>query len=188
MHISPRTSLRLAGTIAATAVLAINSFATSANASARSTAVHAYKDCILKILPVQPHQRFSRVVSSTCSVRYAAGTSNVPAVPQETDPYAVISLYSNQYWTGDIMQIDGVSGGCSSGVEYYIADSQPSSRGYGNWNIESWIAHNSCWHTTIYYGTNFGGPEYTYAQGVWEAGQIGSPWDQHVYSIWTRYS
>ena len=185
MHISPRMSLRLAGAIAASAMLTLPTFvAASANASSTSTAGRAYEYCVIKIMPVQPHQRFSRIVSHSCSYRHATGSL---AVPQATDPSAIITLYQYQYWTGTMMQINSaVAGGCNAG-EFFIADSRPSSRGWGNWNAQSWIAHNSCWHTTIYYGTNFGNPAYTYAQGVWEAGQIGSPWNNHVYSIWTRY-
>ena len=181
-----RMSLRLAGAIAASAMLTLPTFfAVSANASSRSTAGHTYEDCVVKLAPVQPHQRFSRVISHSCSYRRVAGSL---AVPQATDPYAIITLYQYQYWTGASIQYDGGPGGCNSGqYQYYIDDSRPSAHGYGAWNAQSWMAHNSCWHTTIYYGIDFGNPAYTYAQGVWEAGQIGSPWNNHVYSIWTRY-
>ena len=190
MHISPRTSVRLAGAIAASAMLVLAMFATSANASARSTAGHVYKYCLVKIMPVQPHQRFSRVVSRFCSDQKAAGSSYLPlGVPQgSTDPYAVITLYQYQYWTGAFITFDGATpGGCSNG-QYAIDDSRPSAEGYGAWNAQSWMAHNSCWYTSIFYDTEFEGREYTYAQGVWEAGQIGSPWNNHVYSIWTSYN
>jgi hypothetical protein len=190
MHISPRTWLRLAGTIAASAMLALATFATSANASARPTAGHAYKYCLVKIMPVQPHQRFSRVVSRFCSNQKAAGSSYLPlGTPQgSTAPNAIITLYQYQYWTGAFITFEGaVPGGCSD-AQYAIEDSRPSAEGYGAWNAESWMAHNSCWYTTIYYNIEFGKPAYTYSQGVWEAGQIGSPWNNHVYSIWTSYN
>jgi hypothetical protein len=185
LRISPGRSLRLTGAIATSAALSIGVFAGTASASsvpAGGQAVHKY--CEVKLAPVQPGQSVSRVVSRTCHEGTASSAS--PKRVSAAASYRIITLYQNTGYGGLGLEITG-SQPCSSSVYYKIADTNPADWGVGSWGISSWQAHSSCWHTTIYSGYNGTGSHWTYGQGVWEAGQIGSGFNDHVLSVWTRY-
>lgn len=179
--------LGLAGATAACALLSTAISAGAANASPESAGSQAKPEyCVVKIAPVQPHQSASRIVSRTCTTAPAKGSSLDPGAAA-AGSYNIISFYQYTNYSGKQLLFTG-SAPCSPSNYYLISDTRPSDNGAGNWGANSWQAHSSCWHTGVYYGLNFGSPGYTYAQGVWEAGYIGSPWSNHVWSAATAYS
>jgi len=173
--------LRLAGAIATSAVLCLGVLAGTANASSNAGAgqvKHEY--CVIQLAPLQPHQSVSRVISQTCS------TLRFPAASPAAGQVPIITFYQFTNYQGNGEELTG-PGTCAAGNSYAFGDTRPIDNGAGNWGISSWQAHSSCWDTKIFYGYNFGTPSYQYAQGVWEAGQIGSPWNNHVWSAFVAY-
>lgn len=76
----------------------------------------------------------------------------------------------------------------------FYADARCDANGFAfdtsriGWGIRSWKAHAGCWRTTVYYDSRpSGNLSYAYSQGWYEASQIGSGLDDHVWSVWTRY-
>ena len=183
MHMSLAQSLRWAAAIATSAAFGIGVFASTASASSKLAAGQArHEYCAVKVAPVRPHQQASRVISRTCSDRRAKGSA-LPLGFSAAGSYPIITLYQYTNFTGSFITFNG-SHTCNGGA-YALDDTQPAYNGAGSWGASSWQAHSSCYATTVYYGTHLGTPKYQYAQGTWEAGQIGSPWDNHVWSIWT---
>lgn len=179
MRTSIRRSLPTAAALATTAALSLGAFTSTANAHtqpAASTAQHQY--CATVLAPLQANQTYSRVLSEKCSPQHAAG-SNLPAgftAPKDRTP--IWTGYSGRYYTGYQWTWFGKARPCDNrGYLYNNARKLP---------IRSWRAQHGCWHTTIYTGFNRSGKAFPYHQGVWEAGQIGKPWNNHVWSIWTR--
>jgi hypothetical protein len=157
----------------------MGALAGTANASSNAAGgqvKHEY--CVIQLAPLQPHQSVSRVIAHTCS------TLRFPSTAAGQVP--IITFYQFTNYKGNGMELDG-PGTCSAGNTYAYGDTRPSDHGAGNWGASSWQAHSGCWSTKIFYGYNFGSPGYQYAQGVWEAGQIGSPWDNHVWSTVVAY-
>jgi hypothetical protein len=192
MHMSLRQPWRLAGAMVASAALGLGAFASTASAAAapaHAPAKHEY--CAVLLAPQRSAHSVERVVKRACSTQHAAGSLRPLNFSAAAARYPIITGY--QYTNFD------PSGGAVTFYEpstcpprsttgWRLPDTRPSSLLPGqNWGISSWQAFSGCWATTLYYGLDFGPPRYQYAQGDWEAGQIGSPWDNHVWSIWTGY-
>jgi hypothetical protein len=182
--------------MAGSAVLGLGVFAGTASAaatpahavSAHAPAKHEY--CAVLLAPARSHHSASRVLEQTCSTRHVRGTDRPVGFAASATEYKLFTLYQYTNYSGATdtfySQANCPQAG-TAGFSYYdtrIADHP----GLGDWGASSWKAGSSCWATTLYYGKNFGGPKYQYAQGVYEAGQIGSPWDNHVWSLWFGYS
>lgn len=179
MRISLRRSLLLPAAIAMSAALGISAFTSTANASSKpagNQAKHEY--CATLLATLQPHQTTSRVISQKCSDQHVPGTDRPVGF--------VVPVGGMRIWTG--YQYTNYKGLHWS----YWAKQPCDNKGYkftsrqDGWGISSWQAHAGCWHTTIYYDIGQQGRSYSYRQGVWEAGQIGSGFDNHVWSVWTR--
>lgn len=187
MRILRSRLLGLAGAAAVCALLSTAISAGTANASPESAGSQAKNEyCVVKLMPLQRGQSASRVVSRTCSDQHAQG-SDLPLGFSPNSSVNIITVYQNTNYSGKQLIFMGAQP-CSPSYAYYIPDTKPSDNGAGNWGANSWQAHSSCWHTEVYYGTNYGSPGYLYAQGVWEAAYIGSPFNNHVWSIVTAYS
>ncbi len=190
----------MAGTLlAAAAGMAVPAI----SASAASTAAKSTY-CVIKIAPLTRSETSSptdhassRIISRSCSHQPAKVGFIMPdSSPTHTASTHAASAAASSYplWTGfqytnykgDGVQFKGPYE-CSLTAGYAIADTRPYDNGAGSWGISSWKASSDCWHTTIYTDYNWGGSAYTYAQGVWEAGQIGSPWGNHIWSIVTSW-
>lgn len=169
-------------------------------APASAASFHARNEyCVVRLAPLQRNQVpsptkhvFSRVMSRACSDQptrvgfVQAGTSvRVRMGTSVTTEYPIINVYQDQGLTGDYLQFQGPLT-CTNSGGYGIQDAFPSDHGKP-WGTQSWLAQSGCWHTTIFYGSDYGNPSYTYAQGVYKANVIGAPWNQHVGSIITRY-
>jgi hypothetical protein len=76
---------------------------------------------------------------------------------------------------------------CSANVGYPIGDSRPADNGLGDWGISSWHAWANCWRTEIFTDYDYNGLEYNYAQGEFEAAQVGEPRGNHIWSLYTFY-
>jgi hypothetical protein len=180
----------------ASAALALGAFASTASAAAtpahavssHATAKHEY--CAIMLAPPRPAHSTARIEKRTCSTQHAAGSMR----PLNFSPAASVAIitgfqYTNFDPSGSAVTFY-VASNCpsKSTTGWRLPDTRPSSLLPGqNWGISSWQAFNGCWATTLYYGLDFGAPKYQYAQGVWDAGQISAPWDNHVWSIWTGY-
>lgn len=183
--------LTVAGMLVATATgAAVPAISASA---ATAPAKHTY--CVIKILPVPTSKArssanhvYSRVVSRACSdqpskVGYLSPNTSTAS------PAASIAIWTGYEYTnykGSSVQFQGPDK-CTANLSYPIYDSKPADNGAGNWGISSWHAWANCWNTEIFTETNFNGLEYNYAQGEFEAAQIGYPWDNHVWSVYTYY-
>jgi hypothetical protein len=184
--------------LAAAAGMAVPAIpASAASTPAKSTY------CVVEIAPLTrsemsslTNHESSRIISRSCSHQAAKVGFIMPgSSPTHAASTHAASAAASSYplWTGwqytnykgDGVQFKGPHE-CSLTAGYAIADTRPYDNGAGSWGISSWKASSDCYHTTIYTDYEWGGSEYTYAQGVWEAGQIGSPWDNHVWSIYTR--
>jgi len=183
-------SLRLTGTIATSLTLCIGILAGSASASSKSAGGHAIHNyCAIVLAPLQPGQSVSHVISRTCVKgkikpdfsRFLSASGVNPAIT----PF--IEFFQNYNYGGNLEAFYPYEPCSASNSGYAFDDTRPADNGLGSWGISSWRAHDSCWHTTIYYNYSYGSPSYTYAQGVWESAKIGSPYNDHVWSVYTRY-
>ena len=187
MPISLMRVRHLVGGVAAGAALVLGTGLVSASTAsaatpAQFTSAHAtakQQNCAILVAPVRPHQSTSQVLKSICSTGQANPLARPKAIPA-TD-VRVFTLYEYTNYTGKTATYWGAP--CSPTHWYEPAVAQQS-----GWGASSWRAGGSCWATTLYYGQNYGLPKYQYAQGVWEAAQIGAPWNNHVWSFWTGYS
>jgi hypothetical protein len=178
-----------AGAIAASVALGSAVPAGAASATSAPAGGHAQREyCAIEIMPVQPGQPASRAVSRTCSDRHAKGSDLPLGLPAASAHYDIITFYQFTNYQGNVLDFYSTAPCSASGSFYTIDDTRPSDNHAGSWGISSWQAHSNCWHTEIFYGYNLGTPGYLYAQGVWEAGYIGAPWDNHVWSAATGYS
>lgn len=197
MTMSLRQARRLAGAVVASTALAASAFAGTASAavvpahagSGPASAKHEY--CAVLLAPGRSAHSAERIVKRTCSTRHAAGSVRPMNFPAAAARYAIITGY--QYTNFDpsgsaVTFYENAPCPPRSTTGWRLPDTRPSSLDpTQTWGISSWQAFNGCWATTLYYGLDFGGPKYQYPQGDWEAGQIGAPWDNHVWSIWTGY-
>lgn len=174
MRTSRPRSLPLATVIAVTSALGLGAFTGTASASSQAAAATLAQpeNCAIVLAPLQARQTTSRVISQNCSSQSPA--SAAPAGWQKI-------------WTG--YQYANYKGA----VVNFYAKSPCGNRGYAfnsrvsGWGISSWQAHASCWRTTVFYhaGAN-SRPYFTYKQGEWKAARIGKPFNDHVWSVWTR--
>ena len=179
---SLRKSMRLATAAAASAVLSISAFAGTANASSHpSASPRKNESCIIRLAPPTTRHSAAREVSRTCAPTAAALKAS------GIEPgYIIFTVYQYTEYKGQHLQFSATAP-CSSSQSWDINDVRPSDHGM-DWGASSWKAGNSCWNTTIYYGTDETGSYYTYQQGVYEAAEIGSGFDNHVWSAFERYS
>lgn len=196
MPMSLRRARHLGG-VAASAALALGAFASTASTASAATPAHAtpahatakHKDCAILLARARPHQSTTRVQAYTCSTQQVGGVARPLGFAADSLP--IITFYQYTNYQGDALTIYGQNGPCSPTVYYKWPDTRPVDWppvGVYNYGASGWKTHNSCYATTLYYDENWGGPKYQYAQGVYEAAQIGSPWNNHVWSVWTGYS
>jgi hypothetical protein len=186
--------------MAGSAVLGLGVFAGTASAaatpahavSAHAPAKHEY--CAVLLAPQRSAHSAAHALKRTCSTQHAAGSVRPLGFAAAATSYAVFTeyQYTNFNANGGYVLTFYKSSACPARgtTGWTVSDTRPSSYfsgPAGDWGASSWKASNGCWATTLYYGTGFGGPKYQYAQGTYEAGQIGSPWDNHVWSVWTGY-
>jgi hypothetical protein len=193
MPMSLRRARHLVGGVAASIALALGALAGTASAAAPAHATVKPENCAILLTPTRPHQSTERIQSYTCSTRQVDGVARPAGLAADPSNVPIITFYqyTNFSSSGGSLTIWGQNGPCSPSQDYKWADTRPVDWppvGEADWGASSWQTHNSCWATTLYYGENYGLPKYQYAQGVFEAGQIGAPWSNHVWSIWTGYS
>jgi hypothetical protein len=99
---------------------------------------------------------------------------------------AIWTGYQYTDYQGSKEQFQGPDA-CSANVGYPIGDSRPADNGLGDWGISSWHAWANCWRTEIFTDYDYNGLEYNYAQGEFEAAQVGEPWGNHSWSLYTFY-
>jgi hypothetical protein len=106
----------------------------------------------------------------------------------DNESVPIVTFYQYTSYQGEFLQFRGSEPCSSSNGGYAISDTRPIDYSSNlNWGASSWQASSSCWHTTIYYGYDYGSPQYQYAQGVWEAAVIGDPWNNHIWSLYTAW-
>jgi hypothetical protein len=152
--------------------------------------------CVVKVTPVTAAQMaaskgraFSRVLSHACSNDPAKVGFIMSPDSAAVSPDAQVVIWTGYQYTdykGAQVQFKGPDA-CSANIGYPIRDSRPVDNGAGNWGISSWHAWASCWYTEIFTEQDFLGSEYIYKQGMFEAAQIGAPFDDHVWSVYTGY-
>lgn len=182
------TALMIGPAMAASAAPSPTRTASAAPAPAK----HVY--CVVTLAPLAPGQVpsptnhvASRVTGRACSDQPARVGFQPQGSSAPPGGYLLITVYQYTNYQGSALQFRGTQPCNSSNGGFAIADTRPSDNGAGNWGASSWLASNNCWLTSLYYDYNWGGESYTYPQGVYEAGQIGSGLDNHVWSIYTRY-
>jgi hypothetical protein len=188
MHVK----LRSIGTIAISATLFIGAFANAANASPKLDDDQAtYTMCVITLAPEpltdaasRVNLADSRVASQTCAER-SAQEGNLPSAAGQVP---IIEFYQHPNYQGKRYRIDAPRPCSSPNGGWSIFNTRPLDLGYGAWGISSWRAYSQCWHTTIYHDRNLRGDSWSYAQGTWRAGSIGSGFNDHVFSVRTEYS
>jgi hypothetical protein len=190
---SLRQARYVAGIITASAAVTLGALAGTASAataptgavSGHATAKHEY--CAVVLAPQRSARSAQHVVKRTCSTQHAVGSVRPEGYSAATG-YLIFTEYQYTNYTGNYVAFYETSACPSrSTTGWALPNTQPSHWGAGSWGASSWKASNGCWATTLYYGLEFGGPKYQYTQGTYEAGQIGAPWGNHVWSVWTGY-
>jgi hypothetical protein len=169
-----------------TALAATSGGPTASPSSGQTVTSASGENCVVVVAPLQPHQTASRVISRTCSDRPVKG-SDLSLGSSAASLYPIIAFWQYTNYTGGRLLFEGTQPCSPSNGGYGFPDTRPPDYG-APWGASSWRAYSSCWHTTLYYGYEYGQPGYVYPQGVWEAGVIGSGLDNHVWSAYTSYT
>lgn len=167
-------------------------FVPAISASAAPTAggtANTGTSCVITLAPLQPGQVTSRVISRKCFTGTTADAKRAlaPALAPAADKYKIMEIWEDQYYKGNFMYFNGPEPCSSSNGFYGLEDTNPENYGSVNWQGQSWEAGSFCWHTQIFYNTGYGLPSYTYKQGVYEAGVVGSGFNKHFWSMVTGY-
>jgi hypothetical protein len=189
MHFSLRQARGLAGAMVLSAGLSLAAVVLPAGASAAQVpasggaAAHATgKYCVTVIKPLKKGQSSSRGSTHYCSNRTNKATGMPLGFQKASTDVVMVEFWQYTNYRGTWSKLIGP--GCTSGSrQWQWSDTQQN-----GWGFSSWKSYDSCWAVTVYYGLSFGGPKYQYAQGTYEAAQIGSPWTNHVWSVWAGYS
>jgi hypothetical protein len=187
MHFSLRQARGLAGAMVLSAGLSLAAVP-PAGASAAQVAVsggaaaHATgKYCVTVIQPLKKGQSSSQGSTHYCSNQTDKATGMPLGFNKPAALVVMVKFWQYTNYTGTWAELLGP--GCAGGGQQSWSDTQEN-----GWGFSSWKSYTSCYAVTLYYGLDFGGPKYQYAQGTYEAGQIGSPWNNHVWSVWAGYS
>lgn len=182
MRMSLGTSMRLAAAVATSAVLGVGLFAGAASASSQpGRAGLKNESCVIRLAPNGTSHSADHIIGRTCAATPGALRPDSGIEPG----YIIFTIYQYTNYQGQHLAFTAPDP-CSASHSWPVPDSRPADYGM-SWSASSWKASNSCWNTTLYYDENDSGSSYTYAQGVWEAGQIGSGFDNHVWSTLERY-